>query len=33
MGKFIPMLGLIGHNFDIIIDRAKYYSDLSLSLE
>ncbi len=33
MGKFIPMLGLIGRNFDIIIERAKYYNDLSISLE
>ncbi|MBK9718593.1 MAG: hypothetical protein IPO85_13990 [Saprospiraceae bacterium] len=23
MGKFIPMLGLIGRNFDIIIERAS----------
>ena len=33
MGKFLPLLGLLGRNFDLILDKAKYYNDLSISLE
>lgn len=32
IGMFIPMLELIGRNFDILVDKAKYYIDLSISL-